>query len=410
MPTHLQSWLLDRLAAREGQPRSYLDDAYAEPIEMNTGAPPFVASEAAKQAAIAAVERTEYLSYASPGIGLPALRALIARGARQRGLRIDEGDVLVTYGCMQAMSLTLNSILDSGDQALLPAPFWFAFTQILDRTRGQTHIIETSPDDNFRLTPERLERAITPASKVLVLTNPNNPNGKVYTRDELAALVEVLDAHPDIIVVADEIYDRLSFELDTTSIGSFESIADRSVTLSSTSKNFAMSGQRTGWILAPKAVRDRYDLATALSRNTTGVQEWLQRSCMATLAGAPRILARIHPELDKRRQAGLAELRAILPELTFPEPEAAYFVFCNVEAFLGTQTPGDDGLPIDTDEQLAEYLLDTVNVHVVPGTTCGISGWFRLTFAIKSEDFAEGVRRMRVAFDELETRSPPEHD
>lgn len=359
-------------------------------IALNTGAPPFPVNPKVQEAIIKAVEASkEKLSYPATR-GMTALQKKVAQiyGYPEEG-------VIITYGASQALYNILDTIGD--EDVLIPAPFWFAFPHIVAQGRGRLKIIQTSAENNFKLTPQQLAQGITWKSRILLLTNPNNPTGVVYTREELNALVKVLKDHPRILVVSDEVYNLVLVDEKTCpSISSWPEIHDRVLTINSLSKNYAMSGLRVGFIAAHPMWTDIY--LQKQNYATSGVNEFIQHGALAALEATDEIIGEIVSKLKVRRAKAI-ELLDTVPNTSYIIPQSAYFFFWNIEHYLGCRT--EDGKLIRSDVDLVDYLLQDANVAVVAGSLCGTPGYFRITYAIAENIFKEAIERIKVSLGKL---------
>lgn len=363
----------------------------SNPIPLNTGAPPFPVHASVRSAIIKSVEEAkEKLSY-PPTRGI---KDLIEKVAQDYGCA-EEG-VVITYGASQALYNILTTI-PCGDDVLIPAPFWFAFPHIVAQGRGQLKIIQTSAEDQFKLTPQLLAQSITWRSRILILTNPNNPTGAIYTREELGALVKVLVNHPRLLVLSDEVYNLLPVDGQTCpSIGGWPEIADRVLRVNSLSKNYAMSGLRVGFLAAHPSWAD-----ICLQKEnyaTSGVNEFIQRGALAAL-NAMREIIRPIVEALKVRRAKAVELLKTIPHTSFITPEAAYFFFWEVGHYIGCRT--EKGTLIKSDVDLVDYLLRDANVATVPGTWCGTPGHLRITYALAEDTFAQAINQIGESLQKL---------
>ncbi len=369
-------------------------------IDLATGSPPFPVSAKVKTAIKARVDELEHLGY-PPTNGAEDLRAAIADFDRRHlGARYDAAGVVISYGCMQALSNVIGAMAGPGDEVLLPAPFWFQFPHIVREARAEPKVITTYPGNNFKLTPALLAAAITPRSRVLVLTNPNNPSGAIYTRAELAALVQVLEVNPGLVVASDEVYNLLipgSSGLEPApSLCSFPSIADRVYVVNSLAKNFAMSGLRVGWT----ASTNKTGIAGIAQRQrftSLGVNLYLQAGAVAAIRDTAGLVGAINKALVPRRNLA-HQLLASIPRLRFTLPEAGYYFWVDVSGYMGCRTP--EGKVIRNDADLATYLKMEIDrkpgVAVVIGSDCAMPGYFRITFAVPEETFTEGAKRIKA--------------
>lgn len=359
-------------------------------IPLNTGAPPFAVNPKVQEAIIKAVEASkEKLSY-PPTRGLEVLQKKVAEiyGYPKEG-------VIITYGASQALYNILDTIGD--EDVLIPAPFWFAFPNIVGQGQGRLKIIQTNADNNFKLTPQQLAQSITWKSRILILTNPNNPTGAVYTRDELNALVDVLKKHPRLLVVSDEVYNLLLLDGQACpSISSWPEIHDRVLTVNSMSKNYAMSGLRVGFVASHPMWTDIY--LQKENYATSGVNEFLQHGALAALDVSNEIISNIVEKLRVRRAKAI-ELLNTVPNTSFIAPESAYFFFWNIQHYIGSQT--EEGGRIRSDVDLVDYLLRDANVAVVAGSLCGTAGYLRITYALAEETFEKAIELIKKSLGKL---------
>jgi aspartate aminotransferase len=360
-------------------------------IGLNTGAPPFPVHQKVRDAIIAAVAAsTEKLSY-PPTRGIEDLQKKVAGiyGYPEEG-------VIITYGASQALYNILDSTVGDED-VLIPAPFWFAFPNIVAQGRGKLKIIQTSPENNFKLTPQQLAQSITWKSRILLLTNPNNPTGAIYTREELDGLVKVLMNHPRLLVVSDEVYNLVLIDEKTCpSISSWPEMHDRVLTINSLSKNYAMSGLRVGFIAAHPMWTD-----ICLQKQnyaTSGVNEFLQRGALAALEVTHEIIPAIVEKLKVRREKAM-ELLNTIPNTSYITPQSAYFFFWNIEHYIGCRT--EKGKLIRSDVDLVDYLLQDAKVAVVAGSLCGTPGYFRITYAVDEELFKKAIQDIKKSLAKL---------
>ncbi len=362
-----------------------------DPIPLNTGAPQFPVHPRVREEIIKAVEAAkEKLSYPATR-GLKKLQEKIAHDSGY-----PEEGILITYGASQALYNILDSVIGD-DDVLIPAPFWFAFPSIVAQGRGRLKIIQTSAENNFKLTAQQLAQSITWKSRVLILTNPNNPTGVVYTRDELDALVKVLLKHPRLLVVSDEVYNLVLLDGKTCpSISSWPAIRDRVLTVNSLSKNYAMSGLRVGYIAAHPTWADV--CLQKLNYATSGVNEFLQRGALGALEATGEIIPAIVEKLQVRRAKAM-ELLKTIPNTSYITPESAYFFFWNIEQYVGCRT--EDGHLIRSDVDLVDYLLQDASVAVVAGSLCGTPGYFRITYAIAEDQFEQAISQIRESLGKL---------
>ena len=376
---------------------------YAETgtIFLNTGSPDFPVDGAVKEAINRTIASVPHLTY-PPTEGTDSLRREVARfHTKYLKMPHEAKNILITHGAMHALFVTCSALVGPDETVLLPHAYWFHFPKIIGQTGANIKYIPTTDETGFKLTPDLLEKSIRESdkAKLLILTNPNNPAGTVFTQKELEGLVKVLENHKDILIISDEVYNLLlpdradeSGVPACRSIGSFGSIKDRVFTINSMAKNYTMSGLRVGYVAADE--RFIGELTARLRFSTLGVNEYLQAGARIAIAETERILFDLRKELKERRDRGGQLLREI-PRLEFIWPEAGYYFAVNVKAYIGLRTP--EGDPIKNDEDLTKYLDTVGKVRVVAGTTCATPHHLRVTFAVEKEDFKEGTKRIKNA-------------
>ncbi|HET9227669.1 MAG TPA: aminotransferase class I/II-fold pyridoxal phosphate-dependent enzyme [Thermoanaerobaculia bacterium] len=388
-----------------------LEKAAAGEINLSTGSPEFPVHRAVKEAIEARVQRLNHLDYPDAN-GEKILREAIARfDAEHIQAPYEAGDVVIAYGAMQALSDVIGVVAKPGDEVLLPTPYWFQFPNIVQLNGAVHKNIRTYPGNNFKLTPKLLHEAITPRSRLLILTNPNNPTGAVYSREELADLVEVIKPHSNLFVASDEVYNLLfpgtSGHEAAPSLCSFGDFARRVIVVNSFAKNYAMSGLRVGY--AATIDGDLVKAITWRQRFTSlGVNVYLQAGALAGLGATGEIVGGINAALvERRKKAGV--LLDTIPKFHFIPPQAAYYYWVNVSGWFGCRYVDGAGEEkvIRDDKDLATFLTLPIaglppGVSVVNGTGCGMPGYFRITYAVSEETFAEGVKRIRQRLDLLQ--------
>ena len=330
----------------------------------------------------------------SPAAGLPALReAIVAKAmADTPGLEVDPGMVTVTNGGKHALFQLFLSLVDPGDEVIVPAPFWVSYPEMVKLAGGTVVPVATDVDSGFRATVEQLEAARTERTKALVFVSPSNPTGAVYPPEETAAIGRWAAEH-GIWVVTDEIYQHLVYG-DAT----FSSLpvvapeaADRTVIVNGVAKTYAMTGWRVGWTIAPHELARA--TATLQSQSTSNVNNMAQHAAIAALTGPQDAVAMMHEAFDRRRRLAVDLLRAV-PGVRVAEPEGAFYVFPDLSEVLGREI---GGVQVDTTLELAAVLLDRAKVALVPGEAFGAPGSVRISYALGDEDLEEGLTRIRTA-------------
>ncbi|MGZ4675131.1 MAG: pyridoxal phosphate-dependent aminotransferase [Acidimicrobiia bacterium] len=364
--------------------------AAGEPVVgFGAGEPDFPTPAHIVEAAVAACRDSANHRY-SPTAGLPELRRAIAdKTARDSGYGVIPSQVLVTNGGKHAVYNTFQTLLDPGDEVLLPAPYWTTYPEAIALAGGQEIVLPTTAASGFRVTIDQLEAARTANTKVLLFVSPSNPTGAVYSPDEVAEIGRWAVEH-EIWVVTDEIYEHLTFDDHTfTSMPAVvPALADRCVVLNGVAKTYAMTGWRVGWMIGPE---DVITAATNLqSHSTSNVSNVPQRAALAAVSGDLEAVAVMRDAFARRGKKMQAMLNAI-PGVVCLEPEGAFYCFPSFEGVLGREY---GGRMVTTTLELADVLLDQAKVAIVPGEAFGAPGYARLSFALGDDDLGEGVGRI----------------
>src|SRR5487761_531714 len=325
----------------------------------------------------------------TPTAGLPALRdAIVAKTLRDSGLVIMPDQVLVTNGGKHAVATAFMTLLDPGDEVLIPAPYWTTYPEAVYLTGATAVPVMTSEANGFRVTVDELERARTPKTKVLVFVSPNNPSGAVVRPDDGAAIGAWAAEH-DVWVLCDEIYEHLvygdaehvSLPVDAPELG------DRWVVVNGVAKTYAMTGWRIGWMIGAPDVMNA--AVNYQSQTTSNISNISQRAAIAAVSGDLVAVGQMREAFDRRRTLMVSMLNAI-DGISCAEPEGAFYCFANVTGLLGRSLAGRVS---HTSAQLAETLLETIKIAVVPGEAFGTPGFFRLSYALADQDLVEGLER-----------------
>ena len=359
-------------------------------IGFGAGEPDFPTPDYIVEAALAACSDPAMHRY-TPAGGLPALKeAIAAKTQRDSDYAVGANQVLVTNGGKQALYNTFATLLDPGDEALLPAPYWTTYPESIRLAGGVPVVIPTDEDTGYKASVAQLDDAWTPNTKLLVFVSPSNPTGAVYTPDEVREIGQWA-ADKGIWVVTDEIYEHLVYgdALFTSMPVQVPELADRCVVVNGVAKTYAMTGWRVGWMIGPA---DVVKAATNLqSHATSNVANVSQRAALAAVTGDLSAVERMREAFDRRRVTIVDMLNAI-PGVTCPTPEGAFYVYPSVRGVLGREIRGR--VP-QTSADLAGIILDEAEVAVVPGEAFGTDGYLRLSYALGDEDLIEGVRRIQ---------------
>ena len=364
-------------------------------IGFGAGEPDFPTPAHVVEAAVAACRDARNHKY-TPAAGLPELReAIAAKTARDSGLACEAAQVLVTNGGKHAVYQAFATLLDPGDEVLLPAPWWTSYPEMVSLAGGTVVELPTDESSGFKVALEQLDAARTERTKALMFVSPSNPTGAVYGRDETEAIGRWAAEH-GIWVLADEIYEHLTYDAHVFhSIAALvPELAERCVVLNGVAKTYAMTGWRVGWMIGP---HDVVKAATNLqSHSTSNVANVSQRAALAAVAGDLVAVAEMRQAFDRRRRR-IHELLNDVPGVSCIEPEGAFYAFPSLQGALNREIRGRTAR--DTLE-LAEIVLDEAKVAIVPGEAFGAPGYARLSFALGDDDMVEGVSRIGKLFAE----------
>ncbi|MGC1419733.1 MAG: pyridoxal phosphate-dependent aminotransferase [Acidimicrobiales bacterium] len=363
--------------------------AAGEPvIGYGAGEPDFATPEHIVEAAAKACYDPRNYKY-TPTAGLPELReAVAAKTKRDSGLEIDASQVLVTNGGKHAVITTLMTLLNPGDEVLIPAPYWTTYPEAVYLTGATAVPVMTSEANGYRVTVDELERARTARTKLLIFVSPSNPTGAVVAPDQVAAIGRWAAEH-DVWVMSDEIYEHLVYG-DATFASlpvAAPEIGDRWVVVNGVAKTYAMTGWRIGWMIGAPDVMDA--AINYQSQTTSNISNISQRAAVAALTGDLSAVAMMRSAFERRSKTMTSMLNAI-DGVSCPEPEGAFYCFPNVKGLLGRPL---DGKVAVSSSELAATLLDTIKIAVVPGEAFGAPGFFRMSCALGDEDLAEGLER-----------------
>ena len=367
-------------------------------IDLGLGEPDFPTPthviEAAHKAALAG--ETLY----TPAAGTVALRRAVAdKFRRENGLDYAEGDIVVTNGAKQIIFNALLATLNEGDEAILPAPYFVSYPEMVKLLGGVPVMPQCAAADGFRLTPAVLDAAITPRTKWLFLNMPGNPSGAVYSRDELRALGEVLARHPQVLVLSDEIYEHIIFDgREFVSFGqACPELRDRTLIVNGVAKAYAMTGWRVGYAAGPAALIKA--MTTVQSQSVTSVAAPMQAAALAALTGPQDGVTTFREAFQRRRDLVVRGIAGI-EGLTLPPPEGAFYAYIGCAALIGRRTPAGEVLADDV--AVSDYLLAHGHVSSVPGSAYGLSPFFRISTATSDEILTEAIARIGRAVAALE--------
>lgn len=360
-------------------------------IGLSLGEPDFNTPDYIKDAAIQAVN-DNYNSY-SPVDGYVDLKeAIITKFKRDNKLSYTLPQIVVSTGAKQSLYNVAQVCLNKGDEVILPCPYWVSYSDIVQLAEGVSVEVETSMDTDFKMTPEQLEAAITPKTKMLWYSSPCNPTGSIYSKEELRALADVLQKYPQIIVVSDEIYEHINYGVTAhASMADFPDMYDRTVTVNGVAKAFAMTGWRIGYIGAPAYIARACNKLQG--QVTSGANCIAQRAVITALLEPVSRIQYMVDKFKERRKLILGLLQDI-PGFKCNEPEGAFYVFPDVTAYFGKIL---NGVKINNSSDLSMYLLETANVATVAGDSFGNNNCIRISYAASEAQITEAMARIKKA-------------
>ena len=363
-------------------------------ISLSVGEPDFNTPDHIKEAAKKAID--DNFSYYTPVPGYLSLREAICRKLkRENGLDFTPAQIVVGNGAKQELCDVILSVVNKGEEVLIPVPAWVSYMEMVKIAEGVPVLIYAGPEQKFKVTPQQLEAAITPKTKAVLICSPSNPTGSVYSKEELQGLVDVLARYPDIIVIADEIYEHITYVGPTTSLASFPEIKDRVVVINGVSKAYAMTGWRIGYCAAPLPI------AKAVSKlhgqYTSNCSSIAQKAAEAAYDGPQDCVEQMRQAFERRRDliVGLAKQ---IPGFNVTVPDGAFYIFPEVSALFGKKA-GDK--VISNADDLAMYLLEEALVASVSGAAFGAPDCLRFSYATSDEKLIEAMGRVKAAVEKL---------
>lgn len=363
-------------------------------IDLSLGEPDFITPKYICDAATKAMDEG-YTKY-TPVLGYLELReAICNKLKRDNGLDYTADQVIVSTGAKQSLANAILSLIDPADEVIIPTPYWVTYSSLVELAEGKTVYISCGIEDDFKLKPERLEAAITPKTKLFIFSSPCNPTGSVYSKEELAALVEVFKKYPNIAIISDEIYEYINYKGKHVSIAQFPELKERVMVVNGMSKGFAMTGWRLGYMAGPKDVVQACEKLQG--QFTSGVNSITQRASITALSGELTETRKMTDAFRERRDFVINALKD-MPGVKINNPEGAFYAFPNISAFFGKS---DGTTTITNDEDISMYLLHTANVSTVNGGAFGNDKCIRISFATSMKNLEEAMERMRKAFAQL---------
>ena len=357
-------------------------------INMSVGEPDFNTPDHIKAAAIKAVE--ENWSRYSPVPGYPSLKqAIVEKLRNENGLEYKPSQIVCSNGAKQSVCNSIMAIVNAGDEVIIPAPYWVSYPQMVLLAEGTPVIVEAPIEQDFKITPQQLEAAITPKTRALILCSPSNPTGSVYSKEGLEALKDVLLRHERVIVIADEIYEHINYIGKHASIASFDDIKDRVIVVNGVSKAYAMTGWRIGFIAAPEWIAKGCNKLQG--QYTSGPCSVSQKAAEAAFAGPQECVETMRQAFERRKNL-IVRLAKDIPGLEVNNPEGAFYLFPKCSSFFGKSY---NGTTINTSTDLAMFILEKGHVATVAGDAFGSPECFRMSYATSDENIIEAMRRIK---------------
>ncbi|MVN89676.1 aminotransferase class I/II-fold pyridoxal phosphate-dependent enzyme [Mucilaginibacter sp. HME9299] len=364
-------------------------------ISLSFGEPDFHTPEHIKEAAKKAMD--DNFTYYTPVAGYPELRKAIAKKLKdENNLDYDFTEIVVSTGAKQAIANAVLCLVNPGEEVIIPTPYWVSYSEVVKLAEGKSVFIDTTVEQNFKITPEQLEAAITPNSKLFMFSSPSNPTGSLYSKAELEGLAKVFEKHPHVYILSDEIYEHINYVDKHESIAQFDSIKDRVIIINGFSKGYAMTGWRIGYTASTKELANAFDKMQG--QVTSGTCSITQRAGTAAYEGGLESVLQMREQFKKRRDLVYGLLKEI-DGLKVNLPEGAFYFFPDVTAFFGKSY---NGRTINDCDELSIYLLEEAHVATVGGLSFGDPKSIRLSYAAAEDKLIEACKRIRRALEQLQ--------
>ena len=364
-------------------------------INMSVGEPDFNTPEHIKQEAKLAIDEN-YSKY-SPVPGYPDLRQAIARKLeRENHLHYTPAEILVSNGAKQSVCNTVMALVNDGEEVIIPAPYWVSYPQMVKLAGGEPVIVEAGFEQNFKMTPQQLEAAITPKTRMIILCSPSNPTGSVYSKEELKALADVILQHEDLFVLADEIYEHINYIGRHESIAQFPGMKERAIIVNGVSKAYAMTGWRIGYIAAPEWIVKGCNKLQG--QYTSGPCSVSQKAAEFAYTADQQCVEDMRQAFERRRDL-IVKLAKEIPGLEVNVPEGAFYLFPKCSSFFGKKS--SEGYQVNNSTDFAMYLLEKGHVATVGGDAFGDPECFRMSYATSDDNIKEAMRRIKEVLADL---------
>ena len=363
-------------------------------IDLSLGEPDFDTPQHIKDAAKKAVD-DNYSHYTPVGGYLDLKEAICKKFARDNNLHYTPENIIVSTGAKQSLANVILSIVDEGDEVIIPTPFWVTYIALVQLAKGDVKLVKSTLDNGYKITPDQLEEALTSKTKLFIFSSPCNPSGAVYSRQELESLVGVFQKYPEVIIISDEIYEYINYTGGHESIAQFEAVRDRTIIINGLSKGFAMTGWRLGYLAASREIIKGCEKLQG--QFTSGTNAITQRAAITALTSPLHATHTMVKEFARRR-ARVMELMKEIEGFRYAEPDGAFYAFPCVDFYFGKK----DGVDvIKNADDLSMYLLNKANVSTVTGCAFGDDDCLRFSFANSMDNIEKGFERIGVALKAL---------
>lgn len=358
-------------------------------ISLSLGEPDFATPDHIRQAAKDAIDEGKWFAY-PPVAGYPDLKQAIAKKLREEnGLESQAENIVVSAGAKQSIANVMMCLLNPRDEVVVFSPFWVSYAEIIKLAEGTPVYIHGGVDQGFKATAAQLAAAITDKTKAIIYSSPCNPTGAVFSKDELKAIAQVMSKHPNVFIIADEIYEHINFSGKHISMGTFPEVKDQVITINGFSKGFAMTGWRVGYVSAPVSIAKACEKIQG--QFTSGICSIAQRAALAAISGdlSPTIAM---GKVYKERKKLVMDLLSEIPNIKMNNPEGAFYAFPDVSHYFGKN---DGTTTINNADELALYILKEAHVSVVTGGAFGSPECIRISFAASNDDLIEALKRIK---------------
>lgn len=359
-------------------------------INLSVGEPDFNTPDTIKEAAKKAVD--DNFSRYSPVPGYMDLReAIVAKLKNENKLNYTTSEILVSNGAKQSVCNTVMALVNPGDEVIIPTPYWVSYPQMVKLAGGTPVFVNATFEQDFKMTPEQLETAITPKTRLIILCSPSNPTGSVYSKEELRSLAEVIKSHEDLFILADEIYEHINYVGKHESIAQFDGMKERTIIVNGVSKAYAMTGWRIGYIAAPEWIVKGCNKLQG--QYTSGPCSVSQKAAEAAYIGNQQCVEEMRKAFERRRDL-IVKLAKEIPGLEVNTPQGAFYLFPKCSSFIGKSY---NGKTIENTNDLALFLLEEAHVATVGGDAFGDPDCFRMSYATSDENIREAMSRIKHA-------------